>query len=793
MAGAADTLVFKLMIDGKEAIATLDLTKGEFLETGAAATAAQEKIQAAYKNLSAEALKYDAVTEANVKSLTEFMKTQSISIDMIENTITVLQNEIKTLDVNSDAWKQKIIASTNLKAAMGQLVTSHTALGNAQQQMMPGLTNMNQAIGQFGYILGDANMFMMSAQMGIMSIANNIPFVVQGFMQARQAAGEQASMMQLLTKSIMGGGGVIIGVNALMLLLQVLPAFFKDNSKAVEEHSKEIENLTNKYEKLTQAQLENKKAEIEKELLQKTLEYGSKYGDNQKLVEAFPLIGGMIEAITPGFKTKMTADESESYNKLLAENQALTQVMVKHGVIKEYEAQRNLLLEKRKEIKDPDQIHYLDQVINYYDELIKKSDYKDQKDKDKRASGINSLANEKAKYEELEGKIIEIGIRKDKELSDYRKELMIIEQLKNAKLESLAAEEKIIETKKKKTPADEQKLANIQLEKQITEGDADVQTEKLKKDHNEKIRELDFKLAEQKLELEEKTNAEIIQNRIDHYKKLLELEPDPEKRKDIELKIGNAEIEMLKNSKEGKKFFDEFKAKSESDPYKQQKEELGVEEIASIKRAEMFGASEEQKTNIHNYYTKQREVIERQSMFNTLTQTSQMLGQLAGLFGKHTAAYKLLATAQVMIETYKGVMALYAPPPVGVGPVLAPFMTAAVIGTGIANVANIMKQDTTMKGFARGGVIVGENGMEVIAPAEEYATGMAELVTRTAYEVRNYFNAGSGNDNSALLGRIDKLSDRIEDLASRPALAYLNNDEAIKIGQHYEYEQKTSR
>jgi hypothetical protein len=121
-------------------------------------------------------------------------------------------------------------------------------------------------------------------------------------------------------------------------------------------------------------------------------------------------------------------------------------------------------------------------------------------------------------------------------------------------------------------------------------------------------------------------------------------------------------------------------------------------------------------------------------------------------------------------------------------------MTAAVIGMGVAQVANIAKQDTTMKGYARGGAIVGENGMEIIAPAEDYASGMAELVTQTAFEVRNYFNAGGGgSDNSGLMNEVRLLREDIRDLASRPARAYLDNDEASKIGQQYDYENRTGR
>ncbi|MBI1936653.1 MAG: hypothetical protein HYS25_00870 [Ignavibacteriales bacterium] len=881
MANANNELIFELMIDGKEAIATLDLTKGEFVETGAAAEATNEKIKAsiqdiakkfndisneaktanqsisqigafaglgqnlgknfdgvnvtikdlverlrdlktqfqsvpiggeeytrrlaqikeietelekvqaviratdqtpAFQNLNVEAQKYGLMTQENTEQLKQYILTQGLSADAINDVIQSLDSEVKTLAINSEAWKQKVAASTNLKSAYGQLITQHNELGGAQQKVIPGMNSMNNAMGQFGYLVSDADMFLVNYQMGLRSIGNNIPMVVQYMQYAKQeASGLNMTLGQAFMQSIKGPGGILLGINAVVFAMQILAKFTGDSTAEVKMQKEEIDKLRESYQKLSKQQLDSKEMEIR----------GKLSTEPYVISKGIPQFGIGPEQIFT----------SESGKKLKEQLDTLIAIKNNMGDLEKLENRRTELNEKIKKLKNIDDglvaPYSLDLLKQYQDELKKIDDrikfINGDENNENKERGINSLASEKAKYEELKGKIIEVGIQKDKELSDYQKELVIIEQLKNAKLEALDAEEKTLQTKKAKTPADEQKIKNIELEKQIAQGEADVQTEKLKKDHDDKMLDLDFQLAEQKMQLEKKTNAEILQFRIDHYKKLLELETDPEKRAALELKIGAAQIEGIKNTEEGKKFFDQFKAKAEANPYEQQKEELKVEEELSVKRAEMYGATEEQKTNIHNYYTHQREAIDRQSQLNTLSQTSQMLGQLAGLFSKHTAAYKLLATTQVMIETYKGVMALYAPPPVGVGPVLAPFMTAAVIGTGIANAANIMKQDTTMKGYARGGAIVGEKGMEIIAPAEDYASGMAELVTRTAFEVRNYFNGGTGNDNGRLIEQVRILSDRIEYLASRPTRAYFDNDEALKVGQYYDYEQRTGR
>lgn len=267
MGNAADVLVFKLMIDGKEAIATLDLTKGEFLETGAAATAAQEKIQNAYKNLSAEALKYNAVNEGNVKSLTDYIRTQSISIDMVENTITVLQNEIKTLDVNSEGWKQKTAAATNIKAAYGQLITQHTNLDGAQRSVLPNMNSMNVAMGQFGYLIGDADMFMMNFRMGLMSIGNNIPMVIQYMRYAQdEAKGLNMTLGQAFMQSIKGTGGLLVGINLAVFAAQILARAFSETTKEVEKDTDAIKKNADALKELSAVTINNRISDLEKEV-----------------------------------------------------------------------------------------------------------------------------------------------------------------------------------------------------------------------------------------------------------------------------------------------------------------------------------------------------------------------------------------------------------------------------------------------------------------------------------------------------------------------------------------------
>lgn len=79
-----------------------------------------------------------------------------------------------------------------------------------------------------------------------------------------------------------------------------------------------------------------------------------------------------------------------------------------------------------------------------------------------------------------------------------------------------------------------------------------------------------------------------------------------------------------------------------------------------------------------------------------LSNLSTVLSQVSGIIDKESSAYKALAIAQAMIDTYRAATAALAPPPVGAGPLFGPLLAATTIGLGLANVAKIA-------GFAEGG------------------------------------------------------------------------------------------
>ena len=59
------------------------------------------------------------------------------------------------------------------------------------------------------------------------------------------------------------------------------------------------------------------------------------------------------------------------------------------------------------------------------------------------------------------------------------------------------------------------------------------------------------------------------------------------------------------------------------------------------------------------------------------------------VFGEQTLAFKSIASAQALINTYSAATAALAPPPLGLGPIFGPIAAIAATATGLANVAKI--------------------------------------------------------------------------------------------------------
>lgn len=163
-------------------------------------------------------------------------------------------------------------------------------------------------------------------------------------------------------------------------------------------------------------------------------------------------------------------------------------------------------------------------------------------------------------------------------------------------------------------------------------------------------------------------------------------------------------------------------------------EALSLQEQAEIDAANASITNAEEKEStialIHQKYANAREQVTAQSQANELALTASMLGQASALFKKNTMAYKVLATGQAIIDTYRGATLALATLPPPYGGIQAAITTAV----GLANVAKINGVN-----FAAGGgrfrtkgptqLIVGDNpgGVEEVTVRPISGTGRTHV------------------------------------------------------------------
>jgi ABC-type cobalt transport system substrate-binding protein len=416
----------KITLDGKELFAMMQLAKTDVEEL--TKLSQQFSSSPMLKQFAKDLLAIDTVSEQATEGIIEFVKYNNISERQIEEVVRALQEEKATLGATSNEWKQHQTALANISNAYERLRTSQNTIPNAQGRVNTGLSSMNMLMGQTGFLLSDLDMMFVNTRMGLMSISNNISMVAQTAANAAaQARTAGQTFTQAFAASLTPMNLMVLGVNAVMLVMQMLARISSDTTKGLSKQTDEVKRLKSEYESLTKQQLENKSAEVESELIKMTSEMGSKYGKIQEIMKATPggaYIGSWLNYFGL-VDTEMTKEEKEKYNMLMNEKKALDEVAAKHGFIKEIEAQRSLWMEKRSQL-DEEHIHAYDKVISYYDSLIEKAN-----------KNIKAKTEEKTIYEQLH---ITSKQELETELAKYQA------LLKNEKIEynRLAIKEKIL-------------------------------------------------------------------------------------------------------------------------------------------------------------------------------------------------------------------------------------------------------------------------------------------------------------------------------------------------------------
>jgi hypothetical protein len=248
-------------------------------------------------------------------------------------------------------------------------------------------------------------------------------------------------------------------------------------------------------------------------------------------------------------------------------------------------------------------------------------------------------------------------------------------ELEDAKRKHLLSQDNLL--------ASQRKLINEQYEAKIKaireQGALDKQA------IDDKIKESEFNLSQFRIQQEIERSNRLLENKANTLDETLSL-IDYKLQQEIALEEASRQ-RLLENEELNEAERQLIIAKSEA-KITELNRNAEQTRIAEKERA----AEIERQLNEQRIAEKERAAeIERQLDEQRVAVTAQTLGQVANIFEKNTAAYKLFASTQALIDTYKAANAAYASV-VGVpvvGPVLAPIAAAAAVAAGIKNVEQI--------------------------------------------------------------------------------------------------------
>lgn len=118
------------------------------------------------------------------------------------------------------------------------------------------------------------------------------------------------------------------------------------------------------------------------------------------------------------------------------------------------------------------------------------------------------------------------------------------------------------------------------------------------------------------------------------------------------------------------------------------------------------------------YYEKKSAEIKKQIELQKLGYVSNAIGQTLSMLREGTLAYRVLASAQSLIDTYSAATAALKPPPIGLGPLFGSILAAVTIAKGLYNIAQI----NAIK-LQAGGVLYGNSHAQGGVPIWVKASG----------------------------------------------------------------------
>lgn len=155
-------------------------------------------------------------------------------------------------------------AVANVLGGMDQLKQRSEAAGAAVARVGKGMASTTPAVSQFSsanakaammmqqvaFTVQDMPMFMVNMRMGLLSVGNNIGFIVSQLGMLKSEMGGAQSMMALVAQTLRGPTGLVIGFSALLAIVQAVAMATGDAEKELNQYNETAQEFSKELSKI---------------------------------------------------------------------------------------------------------------------------------------------------------------------------------------------------------------------------------------------------------------------------------------------------------------------------------------------------------------------------------------------------------------------------------------------------------------------------------------------------------------------------------------------------------------
>lgn len=715
-------------------------------------------------------------------------------IDALNMAFNTMQNEIEENESGVETFGKLSTSAAALESNVKKVGKSLQQIKNPE-----GMAEMGQhagaakmAIMNLNYALQDSPYLLQNFNIGFMSIANNLPMIIQGFNDMRATTGSAGAAFKSLAAVIRGPMGVGLAFSALIALVQGVGFALSKTGKEARKTSSDIDLLRNKLEDLKSAtrgelnlQTEGVAAEIrsllkkanlgEKDIFQfeRAIYLQSKYASELekvriKLLEKesinkeelkYLYMYNDIRSIQEKVNKKLEDDQKTELKNLSERLRKLNLEILSRGKLGEIEAEINRLRREQRSSKSEERILEIQKEINALEEERKKlteisgpeEQSKDLSYLERKRDLLNQILILEGKKSELEvlqeeeerlervlsaGKL-EVKARQEKEIqllqikaSRIKKEKELEEQQQSFEQELAEREQRISELRNRQImQKNGSGISPLELDLSRLEN----QLTMFKSQYETLMRQI----SQMNMDVTQSEAQERILKAADLEEKILQIEQQiADKKHQLSLQaIADAEREKQARINASRRVFsgllDSISALSQAED-SANRQRLEQEKEVLLKKLE----KEKEERLAHATTTKQKEKLEKEyeqkriNIEKSYEQQSRAIGRTS------FELQKKASIASALMSTYEAAAAALKPPPIGAGPVLGPILAAATIAAGMIQVKAIEAQPAP--GFKDGGLIELDNTGKIKGSGGPEDDAILALASEGGYVINAY-------------------------------------------------------